>query len=211
MTFKMSNSNRAQNFTAWNIAGFTLIEMMVAIAVGSIVMMAIYSIYTGLIRSYTAQNVAADVQQNVRAGIDYMTEDIMMAGLDPNNTAGARIEAASSTNLRFTLDRNLNGTIDNTDSERITFAYDAVNQRLDQCLYENTGSDNWETFFDNVTNIAFNYLDASGTDLGDPVSAADLSDIRLVVVTLTIEAPAGREGTVDRTYTTQVRCRNIGL
>ena len=211
MTFKMSNSNKTQNCVGANTAGFTLIELMIAIAIGSVVMMAIYSVYTGLMRSYTTQNVAADVQQNVRAGIDYMAEDILMAGLDPNNTANASFEVASSANLRFTLDRNLNGTIDNTDSERITFAYDAANQRLDQCLYEGTGSDDWETFFDNVTNIAFNYLDASGTDLGDPVPAANLADIRMVVVTLTIQAPAGREGTVNRTYTTQMRCRNIGL
>ncbi len=211
MIFKMIHSNKTRNHTEANEAGFTLIELMVAVAIGSVVMLAIYSVYAGLMRSYTTQNVAADVQQNVRAGIDYMSEDIMMAGLDPNKSSGASFEAASSTNLRFTLDRNLNGTIDNTDSERITFTYDAANQRLDQCLYEFTGSDDWETFFDNVTNFAFNYLDASGTDLGDPVPAANLADIRMVVVTLTIEAPAGRDGTVGSNYTTQMRCRKIGI
>lgn len=211
MIFKMSHSNNTRNFVGANIAGFTLIELLIAVAIGSVVMIAIYSVYTGLIRSYTTQNVAADVQQNVRAGIDYMAEDLMMAGLDPNKTAGAGFEMASSTNLRFTLDRNMDGNINNTDSERITFAYDTVNRRLDQCLYETTGSDDWELFFDNVTNLTFNYLDASGTDLGDPVPATNLADIRMVVITFTIQAPAGRGGTVDRTYTTQMRCRNIGL
>lgn len=211
MICNISNSRKTRNFAGDNIAGFTLIELMIAIAIGSIVMAAIYSVYASLTKSYTAQNVAADVQQNVRAGIDYMTEDIMMAGLDPNETAGARIEVASSANLRFTLDRNLNGTIDNADSERITYVYDAVNRRLNQCLYEGTGSADWEIFFDNVTSLTFTYLDASGANLGDPVPASNLADIRMVVVALTIQAPAGRQGMVDRTYTTQVRCRNTGL
>jgi type IV pilus assembly protein PilW len=212
MIFKMSHSNKTQNLLGANRVGFTLIELMVAIAIGSIVMLAVYSVYTGLMRSYTTQNVAADVQQNVRAGIDYMTEDIMMAGLDPNKSSGASFEAASSTNLRFTLDRNLNGAIDNTDSERITFAYDAANRRLNQCLYEGTGSDDWELFFDDVQNMAFNYvLDDGSAPTADPVPGDELDRIRMVIVTLTIEAPAGLGGTVDRTYTTRIRCRNIGL
>jgi hypothetical protein len=140
-----------------------------------------------------------------------MAEDLMMAGLDPDETAGAGFDVANSTSLRFTLDRNLNGTIDNTDSERITYTYDAANRRLDQCLYEGTGSDDWELVFDNVENMTFNYMDSDGNDLGDPVPAANLEDIRMVLITLTIQAPAGREGTVDRTYTTQISCRNTGL
>ena len=211
MIFTMSNLNKRRTFSETSVAGFTLIEVMIAVTIGLLMLAAVYSVYAGLIRSYTTQNVAADIQQNVRAGIDFIAEDIMMAGLDPNNTAGSGFEVASSANLRFTSDRNLNGTIDNTDSERITYAYDGVNRMLNQCLYEGSGSDDWELFFDNVANLTFSYRDASGTDLGDPVPAGDLADIRMVVISLTIQAPAGREGTINRTYTTQIRCRNIGL
>ena len=211
MIRKISNSKKVRKLFENKLGGFTLIELMVAIAIGSIALAAIYSVYAGLMKSYTTQNVVADIQQNVRSGIGYMAEDIMMAGLDPNKTASAGFDIASSTNLRFTLDRNMNGVIDNTDSERITYVYDPVNRRLDQCLYEGTGSDDWELFFDNVETMTFNYLDEDGNDLGDPVPAADFSEIRMVVITLTIEAPAGLEGMIDRTYTTQVQCRNIDL
>ena len=61
--------------------GFTLIELLVTLAVASIVMAAIFSVYSTLTRSYTTQNAFADVQQAVRASIDIMAEDIMMAGL----------------------------------------------------------------------------------------------------------------------------------
>jgi hypothetical protein len=39
--------------------------------------------------------------------------------------------------------------------------------------------------------------------------AARLADIRTVGITLTISRPAGRNQQVSRTYSTQVRCRNL--
>ena len=208
MMINMSNSNRTKNRVRANRAGFTLIELMIAMAVSSIVVAAIYSIYTGLMRSYTTQNVAADIQQNVRAGVGLMAEDIMMAGLNPERITGIGIEVANPTKLRFTLDRNLNGGIDNLTSplqaERITF--ELKNGSLVQILNESVaGFEVEETFFENVQNLAFTYEDEDG---GAPATPAD---IRMVVIALTIQAPAGREGMVDRTYTTRIRCRNIGL
>ena len=58
----------------------------------------------------------------------------MMAGLDSTNSSGAGIELASSSSIRFSLDRNMNGIIDETDDERITYSYIAGNKRIDQCL-----------------------------------------------------------------------------
>jgi type IV pilus assembly protein PilW len=190
--------------------GFTLIELLVTLAISSIVLAAIGSVYTGLTRSYTTQNVAADVQQTMRAGIDFVAEDIMMAGLDPKGSANARFEAASSVSMRFTSDRNMNGSIDDSDFERITYLYEPGNSRLRQCLYEGTVND-WETFIDNVTGLIFLYLDEDGNDLGDPVAVADLNDIRTVVISMTVQEPAGRGEPVNRTYTTRVRCRNLGI
>jgi len=50
-------------------------------------------------------------------------------------------------------------------------------------------------------------------DTGTAIPAADLAtrraEIRTVGITLTVNRPAGRDGTVSRTYTTQVRCRNL--
>ena len=205
MTFQRSHSKKSRNIAGSCIAGFTLIELMIALAVASIVSAAIYSVYTGLIRSYTTQNVAADIQQNVRAGIDYMAEDIMMAGLNPAKAIGFGFVEASATKVRFTLDRNLNGSVDVTDSEQITFTYDAGTRRLNHILYEGTGSQDQEIFFDNVQNLTFTYLDDTGA------VTATLADIRMVVITFTIQAPAGLEGMVYRTYTTRVKCRNMGI
>lgn len=199
--------------------GFTLIELLVTMAVASVVMAAIYSVYMGLTRSYTTQNATADAQQAVRATIAYMAEDIMMAGFDSQKTAFTTtilpIEYADSIRLRIKADRNMDGGIDadNPDAlEFVTYSYDAAAETLDQIRLEGiAGKEDSEVFMDNVTAFSFAYLDADGNDLGDPVPAVDLDDIRTVVISMTVAELAGREGTVDRSYNTQVKCRNLGL
>ena len=89
MTKKLSHYRFTKNSTRSGAGGFTLIEMLLAMAVGSIVAAAIFGVYIALNSSYTTQNAAADVQQDLRAGMDFMVEDLMMAGLDPRGTADA--------------------------------------------------------------------------------------------------------------------------
>jgi type IV pilus assembly protein PilW len=204
--FLFSRSKEARVAVGCRAKGFTLIELMVTLAVASIVMAAIYGVYATLTRSYTTENVAADVQQAARAAIDFMAEDIVMAGLDPQGAASAIVSAAAA-DIRFTADRNMNGTIDNSDFEDINYFISGT--RLIQRLYGDNTTD--QTVADNVTNLTFQYLDADDNDLGDPVPAANLTDIRTVIISMTVEEPAGRGGPVERTYTTRVRCRNLGL
>ena len=61
----------------------------------------------------------------------------------------------------------------------------------------------------NVNTLAFTYLDDTGTAIPTADLATRRADIRTVGITLTVNRPAGRDGTVSRTYTTQVRCRNL--
>ena len=192
--------------------GFTLVELMVALGVGAIVLTIIYSAYGGLTRSYTTQNTAADIQQVMRAGIDFMVEDIIKAGLNPNEAPGFGIAVADSTTIRFLADRNMNGTPDDTDFEEITYRYIPADNRLEQCLYETVDPPgDCEDLIDDVTAVTFSYLDEDGFDLGNPVAAADYSDIRSVGISLTVQKPAGRDGMISRTYSTRIRCRNLGL
>jgi prepilin-type N-terminal cleavage/methylation domain-containing protein len=203
--------------------GFTLIELLVAMAIASIVMAAIYSFHAGMTRSYTTQNAAADAQQAVRATIDFIAEDIMMAGFDPAETAFSNtvlpIEHAESSKLRVQSDRNVNGGIDEySDLEIITYSYDKVAKKLYQLQYETAvdydEAKDKELFMDNVTEFSFTYLDADGNDLGDPVPADDRDAIRTVEISMKVEEPAGREAREEmkaREYHTRVKCRNLGL
>jgi type IV pilus assembly protein PilW len=198
--------------------GFTLAEVLVVMALSGVVLGAIYGVFTSSDRSYRTQDRVANAQQSVRVGIRFMVEDIRMAGLDPSGTAGAGIEDAQSNRVRVTADLDMDGAIDDAKRERVTYEYDPQNHPnvLRQCLYEGTGSQSWQTLIDNVSALSFTYLDANGNDLGDPVAAADLSKIRTVGISMTVQEKDPRLQrlqplTITRTLNARVTCRNLGL
>ncbi len=61
--------------------GFTLIEILVALAILGIVLAGIYSVYTMQHKSYIVQEQVANMQQNERIAMQMITRDIRMAGL----------------------------------------------------------------------------------------------------------------------------------
>jgi len=188
-----------------NKKGFTLIELAVVIAIMCIVLGAIYSVFAATNKSSTNNKAIVNVMQNLRTSIDFMEQDIRMAGLDRFDTANAGIEVATATQLRFTADRNMDGAI-NSDIERITYSYDATTDQLNQCLMEGTLSD-WEIVADNVINFQFSYLDGAENLLAFPI--ADLSEIRTVLISMTIVKPAGLSEAVDRSVNKRISCRNL--
>ena len=195
--------------------GFSLIELLVAMVIMSVVSLAIYGVFSVSSRIYTTQGVTADVQQSVRAAMEVMLQDIRTAGLDPTSSGDFGIELAEAAKLRFTSDSidagllDFNGVLDDTNSERITYVL--VGTQLDQILYETTGSEDSGPLISDVQNLSFTYFDADGNDLGSPVPPLQLADIQTINVSITVEEPAGRDVAVSRTLTKRVKCRNTGL
>ncbi len=205
---------KSQHVTQPPARGFTLIEVLITIAMISILIPAVYSVYTVMIRSLTTQSVVADLQQSVRFSLGFMVQDIRMAGLDPFGSAGigtatAGIEEATATKIRFIADQNMDGVINNTNQERVTYLLDAPNNQLDQILYEGTASQDTQTLIENVTALTFSYLDEDGNPIATPVGAANLPNIKEVDISLTAQAPAGQEGMISRTFNVRVRGRNL--
>lgn len=192
-----------------NNDAFTLIELMVVMAMIGIVTGSIYGIFVSSNRSYRTQDKVVEVQQNVRVGIDFMARDIRAAGFDPQGTADAGIEVATATKLRFTSDMNRVNGIEDTNRERITYEYDAVSNDLLQLLYEGTASATSETLIDNVSALTFTYLDSGGNDLGNPV--ANLAAIRTILISLTCQGTNAQGRTFTRTLNTRVISMNLAL
>jgi type IV pilus assembly protein PilW len=90
--------------------GITLIELMVAMAVAGIVLMAIYSAYHTQSTIYKTQNVELNMQQNVRGALYLLDREIRMAGYDMYSTGGFGITSVSDVNgnsaITFTADLN---------------------------------------------------------------------------------------------------------
>lgn len=61
-------------------SGYTLIEMLIAIAVSGIVMAGLISVFTTANRAYTRQDETANLQQNLRVAKMNIERDIRMAG-----------------------------------------------------------------------------------------------------------------------------------
>ena len=184
-------------------AGFTLVELLMAVTIMGVLSGFIVSAFGTMNRSFTREDKRAGVQQNLRVGIQLFARDLRLAGLDPLGTANSGVEEATATKIRFSADRNLNGTIDDSDNERITFAFDSLNRRLDQVLYEGSVASTQQTLIENVTDLTFTLRDEA-----DAVTT-DIADARSVVITLEIAESAGGSQTVRRSLATKVRCRNL--
>ncbi|MBW2431653.1 MAG: prepilin-type N-terminal cleavage/methylation domain-containing protein [Deltaproteobacteria bacterium] len=178
--------------------GFTLIELLVAMAVSSIVVGLMAGFFTAQTSSYTRHTATADIQQVVRAGIDFMSDNIRMAGLDPLQTGNFGIEAAGASGITFTADLDMNGQIDVSNAERIAYALNG--NQVQQTVGAVT-----EPLVDNVTNFTFTYRDENELVTADPTA------IRTVQISLTVQEPVGYGRTLARTYTTRVHFRNLGL
>jgi prepilin-type N-terminal cleavage/methylation domain-containing protein len=63
--------------------GFTLIEILVAMALVAIFLGGLMSMFVGFSKAYTTENVKADVQQVVRGGVEHMIPHARYAGFDP--------------------------------------------------------------------------------------------------------------------------------
>jgi type IV pilus assembly protein PilW len=211
--------------------GFTLVDILVGLAMASVLLVAVVSLFTTMGRSYTTQNVAADVQQVARAGIELMIQEIRMAGFNPsgNATTGiveifdkadgfhdkheGKIAPTDANNFAFTMDADMDGRIDHcidpadTDecdsTERELIAYRINDGALEK--YRAASAKWYDLTEDNVSDLRFIYYNGAG----DVTTVVD--DIHAVEISMTVQQPAGRGGMVSRTYKTRVRCRNIGL
>lgn len=100
--------------------GFTLIEILIALCIGSIVMVAIYSMYITQSKHSVVQDQVSDMQQNLRAAVYMMEKEIRMAGLDPLVMDTFGITAAATNSITFSADFDSDGILD--PGETITYS-----------------------------------------------------------------------------------------
>ena len=178
--------------------GFTIVEILIACALLSILMAVMVKSFTMIDSTYNAQNAAANLQQVVRTGMDIMTQNIRMAGYNPFQLAGVGIqEDSSEISIQFSYDEDEDGII--ADDEVITYLHE------DNQLKRQLGDGNRVGIIDNVTDLNFTYLDGDDNVTDDPGA------VKTVEISMTVTEPAGPWRTISRTYATRVLCRNLGL
>ncbi|NTV12370.1 MAG: prepilin-type N-terminal cleavage/methylation domain-containing protein [Desulfobulbaceae bacterium] len=195
--------------------GFTLVELMVGLVLSSIVMVGIYRGFVGLITANETQEQMVEINQNLRVGLQTMTDDIRMAGYNPTlNAASAMLDASTAAICTFTMDEDADGTAETT------ILYQVVGGVLQRV--ENGTA---RPLINNVDALDFGYLDDAGV-------AVTPSQVRQVQVSIVVRStnedyeftdagiyenlqgvvilPAQNDHFHRRVESIEIKCRNIG-
>lgn len=157
-----------------NQYGFTMIEMLIAVALSLIVLSGVYQVFASQQNAFNIQDQVAEMQQNARVALDMMARDLRMAGYDPQQTDFAPIAAAALTSIQFYAD--IDGSGDNPPAgtaEDITFAYDTANFQITRQY----GGGTAQPLAQNIGSLEFGYgLDVDGNGVIDEVGATANDD-----------------------------------
>lgn len=162
--------------------GFTLAEMMIAVAISGIVLGGVFTAFIAQRKSYEAQEEVTDMQQSMRASMYMLTSEIRMAGYDPtfSRLFGFTAAGVGANAVTFTLERNdvdgdgvcgvnsvtgaieANGVLDA--NETITYAICDANADGTQDLCRTAGGGGQQLVAENVISLGFAYAYDSDGD-----------------------------------------------
>ncbi len=203
-------SNQWKNHRIHNIyptsRGFTLVELLIAMAITSIVVAILYTTFQNQQQIHNTQNQVVEMQQNIRSAMAIMSREIMLAGYDPEDSGLFGFTDITQNTVTFSMDVNSNGHLDG--GESITYSlFDSpvadVSERdgiLD--IGRDTGS-GAELVAESVSAMSFAYAfddDGDGaldtTLNGQTIWAIDTDGDGLLDTTLDTSSP-GIPGTPD--------------
>ena len=189
--------------------GFTLVELLIALAVSGIIMTGIFSAFKTQQDSYLAQEQVAEMQQKLRASLYIMTREIRMAGYDGGNdtshtscslytpgtpgTFGSSVApgilAVTANQLDFSMDLNSDGDCADT-GENLSYYIYTASDGIDKLGRRDNHALPVQAVAENFKELEFTYLDSS------LAATTTLDEIRTIQISILAEA-----GKPDRNYT----------
>lgn len=192
-----------------NQKGFTLVELVVSVALSLIIIFVLITIFFIQRTAFDHQQRISGLQQNIRAAMDMMTREIKMAGYDPSGTITEFNGIIYDTSqLRILADLDSSGTTTNDSNEDITYRYyDENDATYPLELKRKTGSGSFQPFVEDIKAFTFSYLDANG------VATTTSSGIRQVQITITgrTARPHPVYGYRYGTLTSVITPKNLGF
>jgi type IV pilus assembly protein PilW len=160
--------------------GFTIIEVMIAVALSSILLTAVYQTFHSQQRSYTMQSEAAAMEQNLRGSLYLLVKELRSAGYNPTQATTDDFRFVTSfpapNNLftvnytddhftvAFTLDTcdgtDVCGVIESNRNEQIAYKFDKTTKTLQR--FNDAQPDitkKWEIVANNIDAAYFRYFD----------------------------------------------------
>jgi len=171
--------------------GYSLIDMLVALAVGGTMLAATVTLLHLGLRSWAWGAARVEAQQSARYALERMASELREAGYDPTAAGIAPVVVAEPARVAFQRDFDGDGVVDPT-RERVTYLL-----RPKETTLRRDAGGGAQPLAENVRRFALSYLDSSGAPTADP---ARIASIRM-------EIEAGRIET-EATMATLVTLRN---
>jgi type IV pilus assembly protein PilW len=191
-----------------NVTGFTLTELMVAMAIGMVVLAAVTTTFMAQAKFYNAQEQINEMQQNARGALDIITRELKMAGYKPNGgTFDGVTYSVSQLMIQADLDGNGGISTSSSANEQITYAYDSTNKRITRKVATGTV----EVLADNITAFTFSYLNSSGATT---TTSSSIRQVGISISAITAKPdPNYSSNSGYRTYqiTAAITPPNLGL
>lgn len=184
-----------------NRFGFSLIELLIAMAISGVVFGAIISTFVTQRKTYDLQEQLTEMKQNARAAMEVLSRTIRTAGYNPT---AATFDAVTYHATQLQVKADLNSDGDTADSgEDVTFSHDASNKQIVWDLGGGT-----QPLADRIETFTFAYLDSDGNAT---TTNSDISQIQLTITATTGEPDpsyASNGGYRTYTLTSMVTVRN---
>ena len=192
--------------------GFTLIEIMVALAVSVLTVGAIYSIYANQVQRQVLRDEQLDMQQHARVAMGLLVQELQMAGYDPRRVNQDQLLTNDFDGIayhpsRLVVKADLNGNGMPTDAnESILFSHDPSTLTLRR----NTGGGR-QPLAEHIQGFSVRYFNRHGHE------TTDSKEIRQIELTITARTdhpdPKYPLNAGYRTLTLQSRVtpKNLGL
>ncbi|MGQ9647448.1 MAG: PilW family protein [Thermodesulfobacteriota bacterium] len=204
----------------WKQKGLTLIELLIALVISSVVIAAIYRVFVVQSKIYVFQETVTDTQQSLRMAMELLLRDLRMTGYDDDDV-----------NSTVTIDN----PIPNRSNDAIAVEYEYRDQasgqfqrrtvsywREDSVLRRqqmiNGANPVTEDVLDNVQDFTLLYgVDPNRDGMVDNwVSAADVGSSKVIAVQVTLTARPDPSDTrfhamTPRSLTSAVTLRNLCL
>lgn len=189
--------------------GFTLVELLIAMAVGTVIIAAVYGAMNLAVRFAANTDRKVITQQDTRAVLDFMAMEIRMASLNtlyvPQTWIGTIVapncngialtsdrkglQVANAAQIAIAMDLDNSGTIGNVANEYIVYSYDGANTITRNVSCGGNQAILGGTLDSNVRNAIagvalFRYYDRLNQEIPVTSLPARIPDIRSIQITI---------------------------
>ncbi len=189
--------------TDQNHAGFGILEVLIALAIGLIVIASLGTVFLSQSKAYGVQDQVVEMVQTGRAAMDIMGREIMMAGYNPSKTPGFVGIPYNSDPSIIDIYADLDGDGSTTGTnEHITYVLNPSTLRITRNT--NTGGGP-QPFAENITDFSVGYYKGYKDGTVDPEDyrAAATQEVRQIRIALTVRTRrADRDFAPDNGYRT---------